>query len=70
VQRWLCRVCGYRFSGKRPLNPLQKTSKQSLNTSLALVSKRQICALEAKNLDSAAEIKTVAGDLERLPQDA
>jgi len=38
----------------------------------ALVSRCQIGATikGAKNLDSAAEIKTVAGDLEKLPQDA
>ncbi len=60
VQRWLCRACGLRFSEK----PLQKTSEQSLNTSSALAGKRQICAIleEAKNLDSASEIKTVAGE--------
>jgi integrase/ribosomal protein L37AE/L43A len=58
VQRWLCRDCGYRFSEK----PSQENSKWSINTQSALTSRRQICALEAKNLDSAAEIKTVAGD--------
>jgi integrase/ribosomal protein L37AE/L43A len=57
VQRWLCRDCGFRFSKR----PLQETSKRSLNTSSALASKRQICALGAKNL-SATELKTVAGD--------
>jgi integrase/rubredoxin len=64
VQRWLCRDCGFRFSER----PLQKTSKQSLNTSLALVSKRQICAIlqgAAKNLSSAVEIKTAAGSGEK-----
>jgi integrase len=61
VQRWLCRACSFRFSEK----PLQKTSKQSLNTSNALAGKRQICAIlqgAAKNLSSASEIKTVAGE--------
>jgi integrase len=60
IQRWLCRACGFRFSEK----PLQKTSEQPLNTSFVLPSKRQICATtkEAKNLDSASEIKTVAGE--------
>jgi integrase/ribosomal protein L37AE/L43A len=61
VQRWLCRSCGYRFSEK----PLQETSRKSLNTSSALVSRRQICAEKAKNLGLVAEIKTVAGDIER-----
>ena len=58
VQRWLCRDCGFRFSEK----PLQEISKRSLNSLGALASKRQICATEAKNLEPAMEIKTVAGD--------
>jgi integrase len=57
VQRWLCRDCGLRFSEK----PLQEISERSLNSSGALASKRQICALGAKNL-TATEVKTVAGD--------
>ena len=73
IQRFLCRKCGYRFSEKGfqgSRDPLQKTSKQSLNTSYNLSFKRQIGALEAKNLTLATELKTVAGDLEKLPQDA
>jgi integrase len=68
VQRWLCRSCAYRFSEK----PSQEKSEWSINTSNALASKRRICAnrKEAKNLTQATETKTVAGDLERLPQDA
>ena len=66
VQRWLCRSCSYRFSEKPP----QKNSKWSINTQCTLTSKRRICAKEAKNLTQATENKTVAGDLERLPQDA
>jgi integrase len=58
VQRWLCRDCGYRFSEK----PLQKNHKWSINNPSKLPSSCQICALEAKNLDSTAETKTVAGD--------
>jgi integrase len=54
VQRWLCRDCGYRFSEK----PLQKNSKRELNNQFALQYKHQICALEAKNLESAENIKT------------
>jgi hypothetical protein len=73
VQRWLCRVCGYRFSGKRPLNPLQKTSKQSLNTRSSIVEVRQLCVLEeTKKLEPQTEIKTAAGErrLQTLPQEA
>ena len=66
VQRWLCRSCGYRFSEKPP----QKNQEWSINTQSNLTSKRRICANEVKNLTSATEIKTVAGDLEKLPQDA
>lgn len=69
VQRWLCRDCGFRFSERPTLKgspPLQESSERSLNTSSALASKRQICALGAKNLTSAAELKTVAGDKKKL----
>ena len=72
IQRFLCRNCGYRFSEKGSQGsrePLQKTSKQSLNTSLALGSRRRICALEAKNLVSQAEIKTVCAGTTNQTQD-
>jgi integrase/rubredoxin len=62
VQRWLCRECGYRFSEKQPTNNLQR----SLNSPSSIVKSNQICAIEAKNLDSATEIKTVAGDKSQL----
>jgi transcription initiation factor TFIIIB Brf1 subunit/transcription initiation factor TFIIB len=65
VQRWICRDCGYRFSEK----PLQTNQEWSINNPDCLTSKRRICAKEAKNLTQATETKTVAGDLERLPQD-
>jgi integrase len=54
VQRNLCRDCGYRFSEK----PLQKNPKRELNNQFALQYKHQICVLEAKNLESAENIKT------------
>jgi integrase len=66
IQRWLCRNCAYRFSEK----PSQEKSEWSINKSTALVSRRRICAKEAKNLTTATETKAVAGDLERLPPDA
>lgn len=50
VQRWLCTCCGFRFSDK----PLKSEG--------ALTISRQICALGAKNLTAATELKTVAGD--------
>src|SRR5665647_1715101 len=49
VQRYECRKCHYRFSDK-------------INKIAQDINKRQIGALEAKNLDSASEIKTIAGD--------
>jgi integrase len=63
VQRWLCRDCGYRFSEKPP----QKNLKWQINTSNTLSSKRRICAnrKEAKNLTTATETKTVAGDIKQ-----
>jgi len=56
--------CGYRFSEK----PLQKNQEWSINTQSNLTSKRRICAnqKEAKNLDSATETKTVAGEKSQL----
>ena len=72
MQRYLCRECGYRFSERGNQRPPQKNQEWSINTHSALPNRCQICVTskEAKNLDSATETKTVAGDLERLPQDA
>jgi integrase len=54
VQRFLCRVCGHRFSEGNNLN---SGRVQGLDS--------QLCAeLEAKKLDTATETKTVAGDIE------
>ena len=51
VQRYLCRDCGYRFSsGNKAFKNCQTSSSY------------QICASKVKNLDSATEIKTVAGE--------
>ena len=50
-QRYLCRVCGFRFS--------EKSYKQNRTRE-----DQQICVLKAKNLDTTTEIKTVAGDVE------
>jgi integrase len=49
IQRYLCRNCGYRFSDK---------SYKECQTN----SDRQICVSETKNLTSATELKTVAGE--------
>jgi hypothetical protein len=58
VQRFKCRDCGVRFS--------EKSYKDIL-----LTENRQLCALlEAKKLDSATEIKTVAGEIEKTQQEA
>ena len=50
IQRFICRKCGFRFSDK---------SYKQYNLS----EDNQLCAiLEAKKLDTATEIKTVAGE--------
>lgn len=54
VQRWLCRSCGYRFSGSK-----------TLKSGGAIVATRQICVSETKNLGPVAEIKTVTGGIKR-----
>jgi transcription elongation factor Elf1 len=69
VQRWLCRVCGYRFSEPRPQTLSHEGVKQSLNTEGGLVSGYRLCAIsKVKKLD-AAEIKTVAGEKSQLNAD-
>ncbi|MCW4003702.1 MAG: tyrosine-type recombinase/integrase [Candidatus Bathyarchaeota archaeon] len=59
VQRWLCRECGYRFSEASTY-----TRGKGLNTVFRENRNRQISALleDAKNLDTATETKTVAGE--------
>jgi len=55
TQRWLCRGCGYRFSEGHIVSKSER----------AIVSNRQVCVLlteESKNLASATETKTVAGE--------
>ncbi len=54
IQRWLCRTCDYRFSDR----PSKEKSRRSLNKEDALHYEHQICALEAKNLETAENIKT------------
>jgi integrase len=65
VQRWLCRNCGYRFSGKQ----LSQTNfKRQINRSTTQHYTNQICVLKAKNLEPQTDTKSVAG--ETPPQDA
>jgi integrase len=54
AQRFLCRDCGYRFSNV----PIDS------NVDASIGSNRQLCVIlqEAKKLDSATELKTVAGE--------
>jgi len=70
VQRWLCRNCGYRFSEETPQGcgrPSRKTSGWHLKAGGNISCGCQICAGltggGAKNLDTATETKTVAGEL-------
>ena len=65
VQRWLCRVCGFRFSDiedvettLKPLEQVETIETKSLKSSSAIVANRQICVSETKNLTSATEFKT------------
>jgi len=54
VQRWQCRICGYRFSEKRLL---QNVLRGSINTAFSIFSKRQVCDClteESKNLTEVA----------------
>lgn len=71
VQRLRCRECSYRFSENRLKLPLQKTSKQSINTTSDKETTSQISAIleEAKNLTTATETKTVAGEQSQLRSD-
>ncbi len=50
IQRWLCTCCGLRFSDK------------PLKSEAAIDNSCQICVQGAKNLGSATELKTVAGE--------
>ena len=61
VQRWLCRDCNLRFSEKRPL---QKTQNWQINSRSISISNRQVCETltGSKNLTTATELKTVAGE--------
>ncbi|MEM3880868.1 MAG: tyrosine-type recombinase/integrase [Candidatus Bathyarchaeia archaeon] len=64
-QRWKCKKCTYRFSEKRfSDNAFKECRTENVN--------RQVCAVleEAKNLSSAQETKTCAGERETKQQDA
>lgn len=73
VQRWLCRDCGYRFSGSTILGRAAESSVRSLGKLLNIDSDTrsigQVCDLTegSKNLTNATEIKTVAWDGQRTP---
>ena len=71
IQRWLCRTCGFRFSDPEEVKnswskqkKITPNSEESLKTPNDIVDSRQICVTETKNLVSAAETKTVAGEKE------
>ncbi len=73
VQRWLCRDCRLRFSissnQSRAVETIDTVQTKELKSKRVKDRVRQICAKGAKNLTSATELKTVAGDIEKLPQD-
>jgi integrase/Zn ribbon nucleic-acid-binding protein len=60
VQRFMCCECGLRFS-----------ERNSINIDCQTHSNSQVCAVltEAKNLTTATEIKTVAGEIGKTQQD-
>jgi integrase len=68
IQRYLCKVCAYRFSD--PKVPQLRTSK-GLKDIYNNTGNRQICVQKenSKNLASTAKTK-IAGDLKKLPQEA
>ena len=63
IQRFLCHVCELRFSD--PTAKALKTNSHNVQDS-------HLCAIieEAKKMDSAAEIKTVAGEIGKTQQEA
>ena len=61
IQRFLCKNCELRFSDP---------SSKRLNVKNNDKTNSQICAFEAKNLDTATEIKTVAGESGKSLQEA
>jgi predicted RNA-binding Zn-ribbon protein involved in translation (DUF1610 family) len=61
IQRYLCRGCGFRFSD--PSRP--RSQPNMLKVQDANIERHQICALEAKNLESPTEKETVAGDTQQ-----
>jgi integrase len=61
IQRFLCKNCELRFSDP---------SSKRLNVKNNDKTNSQICAFEAKNLDTATEIKTVAGENGKSLQEA
>ncbi|MEJ5327372.1 MAG: tyrosine-type recombinase/integrase [Candidatus Bathyarchaeia archaeon] len=60
VQRYLCRSCGYRFSGK---------SEKTYNSCQTEKEAVQVCAYGAKNLDTAQETRTCAGERGKQEQE-
>ncbi|MCW4003699.1 MAG: tyrosine-type recombinase/integrase [Candidatus Bathyarchaeota archaeon] len=59
IQRWLCRDCKRRFSDPNDIKRAKQAAKavetidtQSLKSKAAIVSNRQICVTETKNLDA------------------
>jgi len=66
VQRFLCPKCETRFSEDKVTKKIDFTrsdkTHNSLNTTCIVNNNSQICALGAKNLVTATEMKTVAGE--------
>ena len=63
VQRYFCRECSYRFSetSLTPSNkpkPVQSNYRLPLNTTISLLSNRQICASQAKETKNLVKVET------------
>jgi integrase len=74
-QRWRCKRCHYRFSKRSlqdPLEPLKKLSDWRLKTRSDISEGRQVCVTLArgtKNLTTATETKTIAGEIDHSSVD-
>ena len=73
IQRWRCRDCGSRFSdpkdvlkANQAVETIEMIETKPLKALYGIVNTSQICAMGAKNLTSATEYKTVAGEKDGL----
>ena len=61
VQRYLCRICGYRFSQTEPKNhsePLKKPSNWSINNASTINLDRQVCEILTEDSKNLAKVQS------------